>query len=102
MRYREFLFVRETSLLLFTGLVLVNHSVLGVHVLWSIRRRGLLLSFYLERGSGCEDVLSEIVLLDNIFKVTEGSTLRSHVSLVVIEGAVVLRSGTSRVVLFCF
>ena len=49
------------------------------------------------------NVLSEITLLDKIFKVfIEGLTLGCLVSLVVMKGAVVLRSGTSRVVLLCF
>ena len=59
--------------------------------------------FCLEGGFGCEDVLSEIALLDKIFEVLmEGPTLRSLVSLAVIEEVIVLHSGTSRVVLPCF
>jgi len=101
MRYMKLLSVRETFLLLFIRMVLVNRSILSNHVLWSIRRHDLLLSFCLG-GSGCENVLSEIVLLDKIFKVlTEGPSLGSLVPLAVIKGAVVFRSGTSRVVLFC-
>ena len=62
-----------------------------------------MLSFFLGGGSVCEDVLSEIALLDKIFKVfTEGPTLRSLVSFAVMEGAIVFRSGTSRVTRFCF
>ena len=103
MRYMEFLSVRGTSLLLFIGLVLLNYFVSSDHVLRSTRRRGLLLFFYLGGDSKCEDVLSEIALLDKIFNVpTEGPTLRSPVSFVVMEGAVVLRSRTSMVVWFCF
>ena len=37
MRYIELLTARETFLLLFVGLVLVDHSVLGDHVLWYLK-----------------------------------------------------------------
>ena len=103
MRYRELLSVRGTFLLLFVGLVLVNLSALSDNVLRSTRRRGLLLFFCLGEDFGCKNVLSKIALLDKIFKVlTEGSTLRRLVSFAVMEGAVVLRSGTSRIVWLCF
>jgi len=60
------------------------------------------MSFCLEGGFGCKNVLSVITLLDKIFKVlTEGSALISLVSLSVVEGTVVPRCGTSRVVCFC-
>ena len=101
MRYRELLSVRGIFLLLFVGLVLVNRYVLRDHVLWSIRRWSLLLSFCLGGGFGCEDVLSEISLLDKIFKVLTGrSALRSSMSLVAVEGTVVSHFGASRVVFF--
>jgi len=61
-----------------------------------------MLSFYLGGGSGCENVLSEIALLEKIFKVlTVGPTLRSSVSLAVMEGTIVSRSRTSKVMCFC-
>jgi len=63
MKYKELLSVRGTSLV---GLVLVNRSVLSDHLLWSIRRRGPLLSLCLGGGSECENVLSEMALLDKI------------------------------------
>jgi len=59
--------------------------------------------FYLGGGSGCEYVLSDITLLDKIFKIlSERPTLRSLVSFAVMKGAVVFRSGASKVVLLCF
>ena len=86
MKYIELLSVRETSLLLLLGLVSLNHSVLSDPVLRLIQRLDLPLSFCLRGGSRCEDVLLEIALLDEIFKVLmEGSTLRSLVSLAVVE-----------------
>jgi len=64
----------------------VDRLVLRDHVLRLIRRRDLSLSFCLEGGSGCEDVLLEIALLDEIFKVlSERPVIRSSVSLVVVE-----------------
>ena len=66
-----------------------------------LRDGDLLLSFCLKGGSGCEDILSEIALLDKIFKVlTERPALRSLVSFSVMEGTIVLRSRASRVVCF--
>ena len=109
MRYKEFSSIRGTFLLFFVVLVLVNRSVLSDHVL---QRRDLLQSFCLGGGSEhvseeatdmSEDVLSEIALLDMIFKVlTKGPTLNSLVSFTIIEGAIVLRSRTSGVIWFCF
>jgi len=97
-----FLSVRGTFLLLFLGLVLVSYPVLSDHVLRLIQRRDLLLSLCLEGGSECEDVLSEIGLLNKIFKIlTKGWTLRSSMSLVVMEEIVVSCSETSRVMCFC-
>ena len=97
-----FLSVRGTFLLLFLGLVLVSYPVLSDHVLRLIQRQDLLLSLCLEEGSECEDVLSEIGLLNKIFKIlTKGWTLRSSVSLVVMEEIVVSCSETSRVMCFC-
>ena len=62
-----------------------------------------MLSFCLRGSSGCEDVLSEIAMVDKIFRILmEGPALKSLVSLVIIEGAVVIRSETSRVVLLWF
>ena len=82
--------------------MLVNCSMLSDHVSRSIWRRDLQLPVYFKGGSGCEDVLSEIALLDKIFKnLTEGSALRSSVSLTVVEGTIVSCSGTSRVAYFC-
>ena len=92
-----------TFLLLFVGLVLVNNSVLSDYVLRSTWRRDLMLYFCLGGDSQCEDLLSEIILLDKIFKVlTEEPTLRNLVSFVLMEGAVDLRSGTSMVMWFFF
>jgi len=69
-------------------------------VLRLIRRRGILLPFCLGGGSGCEDVLSEIALLDKIFKVlTERPTLRSSMSFVGMNSSLSLRY--ERVVCFC-
>ena len=82
--------------------MLVNRPILCDHVLQSIQRWDLLLSLCLGGGSGCEDVLSEITLLDKIFKIlTEGLTLRSLVSLAVVKRTIVSRSRTSRVMCFC-
>jgi len=75
--------------------------MLSDHVLRSIRRQDLLLPFYLGGGSKCEDVLLEIALSDKIFKIlTEELTLRSLISLAVVEEIVVSRFGTSRVMCF--
>ena len=64
---------------------------------------GSLAIFCLEGGSRCEDVLSDITLLDKIFKVLrEGPTLGSLVSLPVMERVVVLLSEMSGVMLLCF
>ena len=89
MRYKELLSVRGTSLLLLVGLMLVNRFILSDHVLRLTRRWDLLMSFFLKRDSECEDVFSEIALLDKIFKVlTEGPALRSLMSSAIMEGAV--------------
>jgi len=81
MKYMEFLSVWEISLLLLLELVSVNHSVLSDYVLRLIRRRDLSFSFCLEGGSMCEDVLLEIALLDDIFKVlSETGTKKFGVS----------------------
>ena len=54
-----------------------------------------------QRSSECEDVFSEIALLDKIFKIlTEGLILRSSVPMAVVEGTIVSRSWMSRVVYF--
>jgi len=64
-----------------------------------IQRQDHALSFYFRGGSGYENILLDISLLDKIFKVLmEGPALRGPVSLVVMERAVVLRSRMSRVV----
>ena len=98
----ELLSVKRNFLFLSVGLVLVNCFILSDHVLQSTWGRSLLLSFYLGGSSGCEDVFSEIDLLDKIFKVlTKGATLRSLMSSAVMKGAVVLCFKTSRVVWFC-
>ena len=50
--------------------------------------------FCLGGGSVCKDVLSEIALLDKIFKkLAERLALRSSASLVVVEGTVVSNFG---------
>jgi len=50
----------------------------------------------LEGGFGCENVFSEMTLLDKIFKIlTEGPALKSLVSLVVVDGSAVSRSDAS-------
>ena len=99
MRYMKLLSIRETFLPLLVELVLVNHFVLSECVLLLTQRRSLLLSFCLRRGSECEDVLSEITLLDKIFNILrEGPSLRSFVSSAAMEGAVVLYSRMSLVV----
>jgi len=69
MRYMELLSIRETSLLLLVRLVLLNPSVSSDRVLRLTRRHDLLLSFYLGGDSGYEDILSEITLLDKVFRV---------------------------------
>ena len=87
MKYMGLLSVRETLLFLLLRLDLVNCPVVSDHVLWLIWRWDLLLSLCPGGGSGCKDVLSEITLLDKIFKIlTEGLTLRCSVSLAVVEG----------------
>ena len=50
----------------------------------------------------CKDVLSEIALLDKIFKIlAERLALRSSVSLVVVDAIIVSRFGPSRVTHVC-
>ena len=62
----------------------VKRFVMSDRVLRLIKRQDIMLSFYLERGFECENVLSEITMLDEIFKVLmKGPALRSSVSLVV-------------------
>ena len=82
--------------------MLDNCHVLSDHVLRPIGRWDLLLSFCLRGGSGCEDVLSEIALLDKIFKIlAKGSTLRSSMSLAIMKRTIFSHSGMSRVICFC-
>jgi len=100
---KEILSIRGTFLRIIVGLVLVNCSVLGDHVLWPIWRWGLLLSFYLRGGFGCEKVLLEVAPLNKIFEVhVKRPVLRGSVSLVVMEGVVVFCFGTSKIVWLCF
>jgi len=59
---------------------------------------GLVLSFCFRGGSGCEDILLEIALLDMIFNVlTERPTLSSLMSPLVMKRAVFLLFGTRRI-----
>jgi len=71
-------------------------------VLWLTRRRDLRLSVCLRESSECKNVLSEITLLDKIFKVpVERLALRSSMFLVIMEGTIVSRFGASRVAHVC-
>ena len=66
------------------------------------RRRDLRLSVCLRESSECKNVLSEITLLDKIFKVpVERLALRSSMFLVIMEGTIVSRFGASRVAHVC-
>ena len=58
--------------------------------------------FFPQRGSWRKDVLLEITLMDKIFKLlTERPTMRSSISLVVMEGTVVSCFMASRVIHVC-
>jgi len=81
--------------------MLVNRPVFSDHVLLLIQRWDLLLFLCLGVGFECEDVFSNIALLDKLFKIlTEEPTLRSSVPMTVMEGTIISRSWTSNVVYF--
>ena len=97
---QEVLSTRETSLLLFVALNLVNFSVMSEYVLQSSRRGSVLSSFYLERSSGLKDILPKLPLLDKVFEIhVGGSVLGSPMSLGIMKKAVILRSRMGRIVL---